>query len=199
MSLSARSRWTWRRASSPVIHFDSPDGSAILPSIDSASLSVMRGRPRCSRVSQPDSERFAASRPTPTETSIPAARRRRIPLPDGPRVGIPERDHDARRLCGDQQIRAGRAAFAGVRARLERHVDGRALRPLAGLLECDRLRMRPSAGSRRAPADDLAGPGDDHAADIGIGGERPRALRRARYATPCTRGRQSISNRLSSF
>ena len=49
-----------RRASSPVIHFDSPDGSAILPSIDSASLSVMRGRPSSSRVSQPASERCAA-------------------------------------------------------------------------------------------------------------------------------------------
>jgi len=56
MSLRARSRWTWRRASSPVIHFDSPEGSAILPSIDSASFSVIRGRPSLSRVSQPPSE-----------------------------------------------------------------------------------------------------------------------------------------------
>ena len=43
-----------------MIHFDSPDGSAILPSIDSASLSVIRGRPSLSLVSQPVSERFAA-------------------------------------------------------------------------------------------------------------------------------------------
>jgi hypothetical protein len=53
MSLWARSRWTWARASAPVIHFDSPEGSAILPSIDKASFKVMRGRPSLSRVSQP--------------------------------------------------------------------------------------------------------------------------------------------------
>src|SRR6185369_3171625 len=82
MSLRERSKWTWRRASSPVIHFDSPEGRAILPSIDKASFRVIRGRPSASLVSQPDSERFAASRPTPSLTSIPAARRRRMPLPE---------------------------------------------------------------------------------------------------------------------
>jgi hypothetical protein len=70
------------RASSPVIHLLSPDGKAILPSIDSASFNVMRGRPSCWRVSHPDSESAAAFRPMPTFTSTPASRSFSIPFPE---------------------------------------------------------------------------------------------------------------------
>ena len=43
--LRARSRWPWARASSPVIHWLSPEAVAIMPSIDMASFSVTKGRP----------------------------------------------------------------------------------------------------------------------------------------------------------
>jgi hypothetical protein len=45
MSAWARSWCTWVRAATPVIHLLSPEGRAILPSIDSASFNVTNGRP----------------------------------------------------------------------------------------------------------------------------------------------------------
>ena len=111
MSLCARSRWTWARASSPVIHLDSPEGSAILPSIESASLSVMRGRPR----SMPAqiARHAVAGRllaPMPVFTSIPALPKHGDALAGGARVGILEGDDDARDSGAGNDRGAGRAA-----------------------------------------------------------------------------------------
>ena len=140
------------RASSPVIHFDSPDGSAILPSIDSASLSVIRGRPSSSRVSQPASERFAASRPD-AERHLDAGARAaaRMPLPEVRGSGSLSAIDDARRLGREQQIGAGRPARAVVRAGLERDIDRRSRRALAGLLRARRPRRAAGRRPRSRP------------------------------------------------
>ena len=170
MSRATRSRWTCRRASSPVIHFDSPEGSAILPSIDSASLSVIRGRPSSSRVSQPASELAAACGPIPIFTSIPAARSVVNSLPRCPLVGVFQRDHDTRRLRlrSAGRCRRGRAGFHARRARASHRPSLRS-RSFAGLGERDRLRVGPAAGRGGAAPDHLAGRGNDDAADIGVG------------------------------
>ena len=73
-----------------------------------------------------------------------------------PWVRVLQRDHHPRRFRLDQQVGAGRPALAGMRAGLESHIDGSALCPAPGLLERDRLGMRPAAARGRAPADDLA-------------------------------------------
>ena len=151
MSLCARSRWTWRRASSPVIHWLSPDGSAILPSIDSASFSVIRGRPSSSRVSQPASDRLrglaadAESHLNPRRAQSLDAFARRA------RIRVLEGDHDARRPRGEQQIGAGRPARAlrGRRARASRR---RSPPPARLPACCERDALRHGGARRRAVA-----------------------------------------------
>ncbi len=104
------------------------------------------------------------------------------PLARRARVRILERDYHLRGFRMDQQPRAGGAAFAFVRAGLERDIDGRSLRSLARLLERDRLGMRAPACRGRAFAHDLAVRRDDGAADIGIGRRRS-----ARLSAKCDR------------
>src|SRR5690606_25958368 len=66
------------------------------------------------------------------------------------------RDH-ARDARGDERIGA-RPGAAGVRARLERHVGGGAVRAFAGLLQGEHYRMRPALALVPALAHHLAGP-----------------------------------------
>jgi hypothetical protein len=73
--------------------------------------------------------------------------------------------------CGDDGIGA-RPIAADMRARLERHIDGRTLGAVAGAIERDRLRMRAASGRRPAAADDLARRRDHHCADGWIGPRR---------------------------
>ena len=106
-----------------MIHFNSPEGSAILPSIDNASLSVIRGRP--SQSGEPSAERVLRSIAADASvTSIPPPQSLN-PLAGRALVRVLERDHDARRPRSKQQIGAGRSAIACVRAGFERHVDSR--------------------------------------------------------------------------
>jgi len=86
-SLSARRRWTSRRASAPVIHRLEPSGAAVLPSSVAASLSTTKGRPvdRCTRYGRSWSLTAPAS--TPPETVTPAASSARNPAPATLRPG----------------------------------------------------------------------------------------------------------------
>ena len=168
MSLRARSRWAWARASSPVIHLLSPDASAIPPSIDIASFRVTKGRPSRMRVKKPAMLRSASSSIRPGHDLDP---RRFQPLDAeavGARIGIADRDHHLGRAGLGEQGRAGGPAAAVMGAGLERHIDGRAARGLAGLRQRHRLGMRPAAGLGPAAADDHIVL-HDHAADMGIG------------------------------
>jgi len=57
-----------------------------------------------------------------------------------------------------------------MRARLERHIDRRPPRPVAGRSNCDRLGVRPAAPRRRRSCDDFARRCiDNHRADGRIG------------------------------
>ena len=78
--------------------------------------------------------------------SIPAARSARDALAGGARVGILERDDDAGDARRGDQVGAGRAALAVVGAGLERGVERRALRSLAGLGQRHRFGMGAAAG-----------------------------------------------------
>src|SRR4029077_299730 len=91
------------------------------------------------------------------------------------RVGVAGADDDARNPRGDDGIGAGRRP-AVVRARLERHVEGRALGPIAGLLQRDRLGVADSVVLVPALADDLAVVLDDRADERMIRGLPPSAL-----------------------
>src|SRR5258705_4645598 len=94
-------------------------------------------------------------------------------LARGARVGILERDDDARRLGLEQQIGARRAAWAIVGTGLERRIDSRTLGAPSRFLERNRLGMRTAAGRGCASADDSAGGRNDDAADIRVGRALP--------------------------
>ena len=110
----------------------------------------------------------------------------------GARIGVAERHHDPAHARRDQQVGAGRPARRQMRTRLQRRIDGRAARGLAGLGERHRLGMRAPAGLGPAAADHPA-VADDHAADIGIGGGPPARpfAERDRGTHPAMVGAQS--------
>ena len=91
----------------------------------------------------------------------------RVALPGHFGIGIFERRDHARNAGGDDGVGA-RRRFAVMRARLERDVERRAARRLAGAAQRLDFGMRPPAGLRPAAADDDAVL-DDHRADRGIG------------------------------
>ena len=83
-------------------------GQAILPSIDSASLSVMRGRPSSNRVSQPASDSLGGLAPDAKGDVDAGVAETLDPLACGARVGILERDHDpAGRASTSRSTQAG--------------------------------------------------------------------------------------------
>lgn len=77
----ARSRCTSRRAASPVIHFDSPEDSAVLPSSEEAVLIRTKGWPSSMRLKKPALSSRASASSSPLWTSMPAARMRARPSP----------------------------------------------------------------------------------------------------------------------
>jgi hypothetical protein len=72
------------------------------------------------------------------------------PSPLSARIWIAERDHGAGRLGGGNDIGASGPAASGVRARLEGHIERRALGTPASPFKRDRLGM--GAATRRGPA-----------------------------------------------
>ena len=91
------------------------------------------------------------------------------------RIRIAGADHDAGDSRGDDGVGAGRRA-AVMRARLERHVEGRAACRVSGLLKGDRLGVADSLVLVPPLADDLAVARDDCADDGMIAGlPRPRS------------------------
>ena len=79
-------------------------------------------------------------------------------------------------LAFKQKIGAGGPARAVMRAGFEGDIDGRAARALAGLIERHSFGVGPSAGRRRAFADDSAAWSDTITQPtLGLGAERPRA------------------------
>ena len=71
---SARRRCTSWRASSPVIHWLSPEAIAVRPSSDVAIFTVMRPYPRRILSKKPAKSCSTASAPMPTSTAMPASR-----------------------------------------------------------------------------------------------------------------------------
>ena len=90
-----------------------------------------------------------------------------VALPGYFRIGILDRRHHAGDAGGDDGIGAGRR-LAGMRTRLQRHIERGAARGLAGALERLRLGMRPAPGLGPATADNDAVLDHDRA-DGGIG------------------------------
>ena len=80
-SWRARKAWTMRRAGAPVIHWLSPSRVAIRASKVVANFSVTLGIPLRTRRKNPARSSSAASRRTPSRTSIPASRSIRAPAP----------------------------------------------------------------------------------------------------------------------
>ena len=145
-------RWAWARASlagDPAAFARRRARSS--PSIDSASLSVTNGpaEPLPGEEARHRARRRLGAGPDLDRD--PRRRSRAKPLPSVRGSGSAQRDDDPRGPRLDQQVGAGRAARAVVRAGLQRHVDGRAARRLAGLGERHRLGMGPAAlaGSSR--------------------------------------------------
>ena len=119
---SRRHRWTSARATSPVIHLDSPPRVAILPSSVAASLPASRG-PRLviQWLKIRLKSRHSASR-TPVVTATPAWRSTSKPLPACAGLGsaVPATTRlDAR---GDDGVRAGPRPPRG-RAGLHRDIE----------------------------------------------------------------------------
>ena len=86
----------------------------------------------------------------------------------GPRIGVLDRDDDARHPRRDQQVRTGRPPRRDMRARFQRDGRGRPARRVARRGQRHRLGMRSPAGLRPAPSDDDP-VAHDQATDIGIG------------------------------
>ena len=86
------------------------------------------------------------------------------------RIGIFDRRDDPGHAGGDDRVGA-RRRLAEMRARLERDVEGRAARGLAGAAQGLDLGMRPAAGLGPAAADDPRRPPsrDNDRADRGVG------------------------------
>ena len=82
-----RIKCTSRRASSPVIHFDSPFNNAVLPSMLAATLSVTQGRCWVTRFRNALSCALACSAIKPVSTCIPDARKLLWPAPSTPSNG----------------------------------------------------------------------------------------------------------------
>ena len=80
-SCSARSSWTFARASSPVTQRDAPVRVAMRPSSDRPSLMPTYGRPRVMNFAQGASSSVAGRCSCITVTSTPSARSRSMPLP----------------------------------------------------------------------------------------------------------------------
>ena len=118
------------------------------PSAVSASFSVTQGRPSVTRRMWPRWSRRAWSAPDPTSTLIPAARSLACPCPATCGIGVLERGDDPGDPGRDDRVGAGRRG-PGMRAGLERHIEGRAARRLSGLGDGERLGVRPSAGRGR--------------------------------------------------
>ena len=113
-----------------------------------------RARPRCAR---PRSGRARAISSSPLgELDLDARRAQPLePRPSVSRVRVAGGGHDARDPGRDDRVRARRRAPV-VRARLERDVERRAARALAGRLERDDLGVRAALALVPALADDLA-------------------------------------------
>ena len=79
--LRARHACTSARAASPLIHACPPEAGAVRASRLMASFSRTKGRPRSKREKKPALSSRACGSNTPTDTSIPAARRRAMPAP----------------------------------------------------------------------------------------------------------------------
>ena len=101
-----RSAWASRRASSEVIHCDSPPRVAMAPSSDSPAFNVTCARPRVMKRPHGASTRSASrcsAPPKPSRTSTPAAARARAPWPAtlgfGSRTANTTRRTPARRIA----------------------------------------------------------------------------------------------------
>ncbi len=101
------------------------------------------------------------------------------------RVGVLDRQHDARHPRGGKRIGAGRR-LAPMAARLEAHIGGCAAGTLAGPSQSLGLAVRPAAGLRPAAAYDLARC-DDDAADGRIGPHRAEPALRQTQRRPHVR------------
>ena len=136
----------------------------------------------------------------PSFTSIPAARSRWMPLPDGARIGILERDDDARGLGrrASGRRRPGRARWRGRRAR----AWCRGSRPCARSPACS---SATASACGRPPGAVAPRPTISPVAEtmtqptLGLGARAAaRALRRARTASAMKRGRRSLTCRAAS-
>ena len=143
----ARSRCTRSLAASPVIATGLRPAAPILPSADTASLS-MHMRPAVAHAAdmpgmvarglvgaEPDIDRDAGG-------AQPA-----MALPRHLRIGVLDRRHHARDAGGDHGVGAGRR-LAVMRARLQRDIERGAARGLAGAPQRLGLGMRPAARLR---------------------------------------------------
>jgi hypothetical protein len=135
MSLRARSRWTWARASSPLIHFDSPEGSAMRDlAVDRQSQLERDPRPAQGQAGEEAAKacprRLGAD---PDPDLDPGLAQRAEAQSRRARVGVLNRGDDA----GDSGLgdagRASRATLADMGAGLERRVERGAPRVSAGL------------------------------------------------------------------
>ena len=188
MSLCARSRWTWRArvlAGDPLRFARRQRDLAVDRQRelerDPRPAELEPGEPagqRALRRLAPDAERHL----DPGRAQPPDA------LAGGARIGILERDHDPRGLRCEQQVGAGRAARAVVRAGLQRHIDGRAVAPA-----CRPARARPPRRAAVRPARSRPCRRSVRRAEtitqptFGLGAVRPRASSPSRSASSMKR------------
>jgi hypothetical protein len=130
-----------------------PVAVAIRPSSVAASFRLRIGRPATTATGTPH-DRAAPRPPAPVATSIPAARSVAMPAPAVRGSGSPSPPRHARPRR-DQRAAAGRR-LAGVVAGLQCHVNRRAARRIAGLIQRHALRMGPPAILRPAAPDHAA-------------------------------------------
>ncbi len=164
---SARSRCASARASTLVIHCELPSAAAVRPSRLIAVLSSANARPVARWCRYGASESATASVPTPSSTSMPAARKRATPVPWTRGVWILHGDHHPGHARVDQRLGA-RWGVALVVAGLEGHVGGRAPGPVAGVEQGRRFGVQSTwKGAGGTATDELAVAHDD-AADPGV-------------------------------
>ena len=136
-SCSRRSQRAWRLCAGLVIHFERPAAVAMRPSSVVAALSRTNGRnARRAAPRKRSLSRTASPASRPVSTATPARRRSRASPAADDGVRVRHGHHHPRDARVSHERRAGRGA-AEVGARLERHVQGRAARANAGLLEGD--------------------------------------------------------------
>ena len=180
----------------------SPPRVPIMPSAETASLSVTCGRPLVIRWMWPEWARAASSASTPVVTAMPAASSTAWPLPCVRGSGSTMADDDARDPGLDQRL-AARLDAALVGAGLQRDIDRGAFGRRTGVLQRLLLGMRPPADRRPAAADDhrrvAVGP-DDDAADrrvgLGLAEIAPAEAQRRRHHAPVEFGIDAGGERL---